>query len=256
MIEMKIDSSGLMKLKAKIVDMGKQTRFAAMRAINAAVREGAEKTKSEMRRVFDRPTPWVVGGVRYKKADKIRLEGAIDLDYWGNKQGVAVDQVLRAEIGGGGRRLKRHEIALQRAGILPRGMAIVPGDAAKKDAFGNMSAGQIVQIIAYFRVFGEQGYKANIDDKGRKRLATDKRKSGQRGFVYFALRAPRGKLPPGIYQRFQSAFGSAIKPVMIFVRAPTYRRRLDFYGVAGKAALAEFDRSFPKFFDEAMKSAK
>ena len=111
---------------------------------------------------------------------------------------------------------------------------------------------QIVQIVSWFRAFGEQGYKANSTDKTRARLGKDK-KNGTRGFAYFVLRQKTGKLPAGIYQRFAFAAGSAVKLVMLFVKSPNYKRRLDFYGIAEKAARAEFDRAFPMYLDKLLK---
>lgn len=247
-----IDTKGIDAAVARMRGLAEsKIKTATVAALNDAARAGHEETRKEMASVFDRPTPWVMGGVRYTKARKDRMESTIDFDKWGNKTGVTVENVLKAEIFGGQRRHKRHEIALQRAGILPAGMGIVPGDAAKLDRYGNMSGGQIVQIMAWFRAFGEQGYKANMSDKNRARLGRDKR-NGQRGFQYFALQKPRGKLLPGIYQRFTFAHGSAIKPVMIFVKLPGYRKRLDFYGIAARAARAQFNQSFSRYLNQMM----
>lgn len=224
----------------------KQVRMATLMSINTAAWEGMKAGRAEVESVFDSPTPWVVKGVRYQKAKPDRMTATIDLDYWGNKQGVGVDQVLQAEVYGGERRAKRHEVALQRIGVLPAGMGIVPGEAAKLDAYGNMQAGQIVQILAWFRAFGQQGYKANMDDKGRARLGKDKRKQGTRGFEYVAVYANnRGGMHPGIYQKTFTGFGSAVKPVMIFVPMPKYRKRFDFYTVVDEAARRAFDKTWP-----------
>lgn len=257
MISINVDTSGLMRLKAEIEGKGKQARFATSQALNAAAYKAAQDTAKEMARVFDRPTPWVLKSVRYRKSTKTKLEASVDFDQWGNKTGVTVAQVLAAEITGGLRRRKRHEVALQRSGILPDGMAIVPGPGATIDRYGNMSGGQIVQIMSWFKSFGEQGYKANATDKSRARLARGSKKTGARGFVYFVLRQPHGKLVPGIYQRFDfGALGTSVKAVMFFVRIPQYRRRLDFYGLAERSALAEFKATFPKFLDQALSTAR
>lgn len=253
MISVKVDTSGLDILKAKLRGLAdKKIKVAIVAALNEAAYAGAQATKREMSRVFDHPTPWVLGGVRYVKARPDRLEARIDFDQWGNKTNVTVAKVLAAEIEGGQRKYKRHEIALQRTGILPAGMAIVPGPAAQRDQYGNMPGSQIVQIISWFQSFGEQGYKANATAKTRARLGKDKR-NGTRGFAYFALQKARGKLPPGIYQRFTLAHGSAIKPVMFFVRMPTYKRRLDFYGNAERKAIAHFNQSFPRYLSQLLK---
>lgn len=271
------DIGGLEAVKARLrgLSEGKIT-VAAVSALNQAARAGYEATRNEMSRVFDRPTPWVKGGVQYIKAGRagaaVRVPGAfdaagaplsnalasdrpeaqIDFDRWGNKQGVSVDNILAAEVAGGNRRHKRHEIALQRAGILPAGFYVVPGAAAQLDAYGSMKSSQIVQIMSWFKSFGEQGYRANMTDARRQRLGKDKR-NGQRGIQYFALRQRKGNLLPGVYQRFSFAAGSAIKPVMIFVRAPAYQPRFDFYGIAEKTARTEFERAFPMYLSQLLR---
>lgn len=256
MMKVTIDTSGLMLLAARLPDMmEKQARYAMARSLNAAAYKAVQATVKEMANVFEQPTPWVLKSVRYVKARKDKLQATVDFDYWGNKQGVTVSHVLRAEIFGGRRRLKRHEVALQRAGVLPSGMAIVPGSAAKMDKNGNMSSGQITQIMSWFKSFGEQGYSANMKDGG-KRLGRDSKRTGARGFAYFVLKKKHGKLLPGVYQRFKLSFGYAVKPVMIFVPIPSYRRRLDFYGVAEKAAVKEFHEQFPKMMREARRTAR
>lgn len=236
----------------------KQVKFATSRAINSAAYVGAQATVKEMRKVFDRPTPWILKSVRYTKSTKDNLKAEIDFDFWGNKQGVTASQVLQAEIFGGKRNLKRHEkmILLDDFGRLLMDKGIVPGSAARMDKYGNMSAGQIVQIMAWFQNFGEQGYQANINAKGRKRLGRENKRTGKKGFQYFRLYAKRGKLLPGVYQRFQTGFGSAVKPVMIFVERPKYKARLDFYGIAERAARKEFDAKFAQFYADAVRSAK
>ncbi len=250
-ISVKID--GLDAIQAKLRGLAdSKIKVAAVAALNDAAYVGAQATKKTMAQVFDRPTPWVLGGVRYVKARKDKLEASIDFEQWGNKTNVTVAKILQAEIAGGPRKYKRHETALQRAGILPTGMFIVPGPGAALDQYGNMPGSQIVQIIAWFRAFGEQGYKANSTDKTRARLAKDK-KNGTRGFQYFALPRKVGKLPAGIYQRFAFSFGSAVKLVMLFVKSPNYKRRLDFYGIAEKAAGAEFNRAFPMYLEKLLK---
>ena len=246
-MKISVQTKGLDATLARLRGLAdKKINVAIVAALNDAAYAGAQETKKAIGQTFDRPTPWVIGGVRYVKARKDKLESSIDFDQWGNKTNVTVGKVLQAEIFGGTRKTKRHEIALQRAGILPASMAIVPGPGAILDPYGNMRSAQIVQIMAWFKSFGEQGYKANSTDKTRARLGKDKR-SGAKGFQYFVLPNKLGKLAPGIYQRFTFASGSSIKPVMFFVALPSYKRRLDFYGIAERKAIIEFNRAFPQY---------
>jgi hypothetical protein len=248
-MKIKLDTSDLNRLQVKVLYLDKQAKINMVRALNDSAYAAMQAASKNMAQVFDRPTPWVLKSVRYKKATTTKLEAMVDFDAWGNKTGVTASHILQAEIYGGPRKLKRHEVALQRAGILPPGKAIVPGPAAKLDQYGNMSPAQIVQIMSYFKSFGEQGYRANMRDGG-KRLAKDNKKKGTRGFVYFAISAPRGKLIPGIYQRFSfGAWGSSVKPIMYFVDIPKYKKRFDFYGVAKRAAREEFAKKMPDYLN-------
>lgn len=247
---------GLDRIKSKFMANAKQVEYATMIAVNNVAFRARDAVVDRMRQVFSNPTPWVLGGVRVKKATRTKLSATVDLDFWGNKQGVAVDKILDAEIHGGLRNSKRHEVALTRAGILPEGMRIVPGSAAQLDRHGNMSSGQIVQIIAYFKGFGEQGYKANMGERGKASLARGKKKSGARGFVYFALKKAHGKLLPGIYQRFDFGVGTAVRPVMIFVKRAQYRQRLDFYAVAQRVVERDIDAEFDKALAHALRTAR
>src|SRR5439155_26080975 len=132
---------------------------------------------------------------------------------------------LNPQIHGGSRDLKKFERALRSVGALPESHFIVPGAAAKMDAYGNMDRGQIIQILAYFRSFPEAGYRANTTAKGRARLA--RTTLSRQGFAYFVGAPAGGKLPLGIWQRFNLK-PSAIRPVMIFVKSVLYSKRLDF----------------------------
>lgn len=242
--------NGLDELRLHINGLGRKVATVTVAALNDAAYLGMRKTSEALGQAFDRPTPWVKGSVRYVKATKEDPTASVDFDKWGNKTGVTVEKVLQAEIFGGSRKLKRHEMALQRVGILPAGMAIVPGPGAKMDMYGNMSSAQIVQIVqivSWFQGFEQvAGARQNMRDKG-KRLGKDNKKTGAKGFAYFVLHRTTGKLRPGIYQRFTFGHGSAVKAVMYFVKIPSYRQRLDFYGIAEKTIQAEFSRSFNRY---------
>ena len=272
-----IDVSGVDILNAKLRGLSeKKINVAIVSSLNQAARVSSEAVRKEIRSVFDRPTPWVVGGVQYTKAIReavnvggMMIGGAsvmtatVDLDYWGNKQSVSVEQILSAQITGGRRHHKRHEVALQQAGILDPGYFIVPGQAAKLDQYGNMSSGEINKIIAWFRVSQGVGYGGKTTGKRKAALLRGTKKNNNTGFQYFVVNAGQKrtftrssgksgshKMQPGIYARYITGFGSAIRPIMIFVKAPNYRRRLDFYGVVNRAAEKDLDRVLPMYLKQ------
>lgn len=244
--------------------VGKQARFAAMRAINETAKDVQAGIKAEIMRVFDRPTPYITSSFRITTwATRDRLEAVIEPKYIGGK-GVDPNSVLAAEISGGTRRLKRSEVALQRAGILPRGMVTVPGAGAPLDQYGNLKGSFIVQLLSYFQAFSEQGYKANMTDKRKAQLA--KRRVSASGFrqiagveyfvAYGKLRGGRsGHLHPGIWSR-TGTHGAVVKPILMFVRQATYRPRLDIDRIGERIVRAKFQVTFEREFDNALRTAR
>ena len=123
-------------------------------------------------------------------------------------------------------RFKRFELALRSAGVLPSNYFTVPGQGATYDAFGNMSRGQIVQILRISTHSANQDSKANATDKTREKLRRGTKKKF--GISYFAVQPGDSSTTPGIYQRVHTAFGDAIKPVLIFVDRVYYDPIFDF----------------------------
>jgi hypothetical protein len=206
----------------------------------------------EMRDSFRNPTPYTLNSVYVKPATKDRLEATVMLKDEATKA-VPAAKFLAPQIDGGQRTQKRFERALQAVGAMPAGYRAVPGAGAKLDSYGNMSPSQIVQILAFFRAFPEMGYKANMTDKGRARLARGSKR--QQGFTYFVGRpGSRGAL--GIYQRFGFAKGSAIKPVLIFVRSALYEKRFDFSYVVEQTVKTEYPAEFRAAWAEAERTAR
>lgn len=242
-------SNNFAKVAAKLrTDSEKQVKHAAAVALTRTAQAVQSDIKDEMRKVFDRPTAWTMNSLYVRPATKHKLEARVWLKDDAFK-GTPASRYLSPQIYGGERKLKRFEKSLQNAGLLPPGMYAVPGQAAQLDAHGNMSKAQIVQIMAYLRAFGQQGYKANMTDAGRARM------QAKRGVGYFVGR-PGGKGPLGVWARFQFASGSAVKPVAIFVKAPKYKGRLRFFDVANRAIDARLEEEFHRALRQALSSMR
>jgi hypothetical protein len=219
---------------------------------------------AELPRVFDRPTPYITRSIKITTwAKRDALRAVIEPAYMGGK-GVDPQNVLRAEVFGGPRKLKRSEVALQRIGVLQPGFITVPGQACPLDDFGNIKGSFLVQLLSYLQAFGEQGYRANMTDKRKRRLA--KYGKSERGFrtingvEYFVshgrLRGGVGSwLHPGIWAR-SGIHGSTLKPILMFVRAATYKPRFDFMGLAQRTITRELAPRFDAAFAQAMRTAR
>jgi hypothetical protein len=153
---------------------------------------------------------------------------------------------------------KAFERALMRAGAMPDDMRAVPGKFARLDAFGNISAGQIRQILSQLRIELSSGAtsvlprvlaadnKATTKAKQRRIASAYRRAGGQ----YVAFPRGRGKLRAGIYLVRFSGFGRADpQPVLIFVTKADYETgRYDFHYVSQLSV----ERNLPAQVDAAM----
>jgi hypothetical protein len=236
------------EFRAKFADLtARQIPYAAARALTLTAKAIQEREIHEMRDVFDRPTPYTLSSTYVKPANKSNLEAGVGLKDFSGK-GIPATKFLAPQIAGGERRLKRFERALRAVGHLPEDYRAVPASGAQLDAYGNIKPSQLVQILSYLRAFPEAGYRANMTDRRRKRLAKGSKR--QQGFTYFVGQpGDRGTL--GVWQRTAFAKGSAIRPVLLFVRSTRYEALLDFEHVAITTA----HRAFPAHFEAALAEA-
>jgi hypothetical protein len=226
MIEVSVKHT-LDKLSARLGNLVQERKVAVAIALTATAQDVREAEYEEMKRVFDRPTRFTLSSLFLKRATAADLRAVVWLrEQWPNPR----VHYLSPQIHGGQRPLKRFEHLLQAKGLLPAGMAAVPGRGARFDANGNMSRGQLIQVLSSLQAMGEHGYAANRTNSARSR------RSAKRAGQYFVGRPGGGRLPLGVWHKR----GEQLLPVLIFVPVPKYSKRFDFYGVANKVVARNF----------------
>lgn len=251
MIEIRVDTREAVRALNDL--QRRQVPYATSVALNRAAFLSLDDIKHEVNDSFDRPTPWIQKSARYTKATKTNLSLTFGYDVFGNKQGVTAGKVLRAQVAGGERKLKRFEIALRRKGVLPNGMFAVPGDAADDlgmiDRFGNMKGSAIVQILSKLEAFQEMGFTANVVNKKRKRAPGRDR--------YYWVGKPGRNTPLGVWLVDEKGGKRGrLRPVLVFVNSTNYEKRYDFQFAARTALLKHFDPEFDKALAQALASAR
>lgn len=259
-VELSVRSNVKDVARALAVFAQKQVNFAAARALNDCVQDTRPAVQDAMRQVFRDPVPRTLNAVRYKPATKATLTAAVWLNDDAGK-GIAPSKYLQAEIEGGARHQKRFERALQLRGLMPAGMVAIPAESAPRNANGDVPGSFYVRILSYLGAFGEQGYRANMTDQKRSKIAAVK--TSVRGFktitgaMYFVSlgRGQAKHLKPGIYKK-SGTHGADVEPVFFYVSAATYKPRLDFEGVVLKTFGSRFEAHMTKRLAEAMASAR
>jgi len=263
-MEFKVEFKNLTEIQKMLLDYEQRhLPFAAAKALTMTAEDIKKELVKEMTRTLDRPTPYTLGSLYKSSATKKNLVASV---WYKDKQqagkGNPPVNWMLPQAEGGERSLKRFESALRAINILPVGMFIAPGAACELDMYGNIKASLIIQILSYFRAFGEQGYRANITDKGKAKLAKGSKKTGYMGHAYFASRGTAASsfekeqhLAPGIYKRIRfnlgGGVGYAVKPIFMFVKKPSYQKRFPFNETAQRV----FDQNIMKNFEAAMTEA-
>lgn len=272
---------GFEELKASVSDIGKKhVQFAAARSLTQVAENARMDAVRQIAQKLHAPTNWTRQSMFKKPATKTDLTAMVYLKdaegqrrYGNNKvaEGQNKARIIGHLFSGGSRELKRFEVRMIRSGLMPSGTVAVPGAGAPMDANGNIQRGFIVQMLAYFKGLRES--KDWMTDAGRGRFGKRMgRKSGIGGAAieYFVSRGKgnwfgRGawkegriqKLPPGIWMRAQTAGGTAIKPVILFVRkTPRYKQYFDLEAIARTALARDFDPQFQFSMAEAMRTAR
>lgn len=217
-----IDTRDLERLRQGYASFSdRRFQSALAQALNQTARAVANEWGGQMYTKIDRPTqPTRNAAVVSKRADvgslvaEIRLRGDIS----GGQGAIPPSDYLAVQEFGGGRTVKKFERALQARGSMPPGFKVVPGKHAKLDGFGNISRGQIVQVLNQLGASLSVGYQRVISRNANKRA----RSAARAGRLYVALPMKQGQVAAGIYERA----GDKLLPVFFFVSRVQYRKRL------------------------------
>lgn len=214
--------------------------YAVGRALTMTGKVAQREITDSVPRIFNQPVALTKSGIRLipVKTERNKFTVVIYIRDEASK-GTPPSKYLQPEIEGGTRRIKRFERQLQWSGLMAKGMVAVPTSFAPLDSYGNLPAGFIVRMLTILRSWNEQGYKANETDKGAMKRKGRMRKQGKPPTDFFAAgprdvirnHGPmdrRGFLPQGIYQRTETRWGSAIRPILLFVKQANYKPRFPF----------------------------
>ncbi len=228
-----------------------QLPYATSLAINKSAQLAQGAVRQEIRRVFDRPTPFAVNSTFVKFATKRKQEGSVFLKDTTSRKMSGTETRFAAQVFGGERLVKKFEAALFRVGILASGESAAPGDGADLDAYGNMTRRQIVDILRWFQASGYNNAKASYTAEQKKKRMTST--SRRRGMRYFVREKKPGR---GIYIAVDTSWGSAIKPVLMFIKRPRYQPRLQMLSIVQQTVDANYSRFFRESVEQAVRTAR
>ena len=245
-----VDTTEMDKKLAKI--QKDQMPYAKKEALNALTKDTARVEKFEMQMVFDRPTPFILGGMRVlkwaNKRDPVSiLSGQGDRSRFRSRYAEAVQRTLEPQIEGGRRRARSSERRLRETNQIGPNQWLI---GVETNAYGNVKGPEYQRMLSFFRAYRGKSRSGNSDVE-RLNLAIGA-VTNTRGVRYFVQKTGRNL---GIYR----VRGKNGKPKLIWYvtgNAPTYRPRFDFYGVAREHALKYGGYFAQKAVDKALRTAR
>ncbi len=233
MIQVSADIERLVGVFGDVVR--EQVPHALALALTDTATEAREAVKRHIDGVFDLAVPFTRNAFQVKPASKKTLVAVLE-----QKEDNRRRHYLPIEETGGGRPQTGFERLLG-AKVFGANY-VLPGDNARRDKYGNWSAGQRGQVLS--ALGAQRDPTANITK------ASAKRNKGKR-LKYFT---PLHGLTPGIYSR--DAAGN-LGVVAIFTDSvPTYSPRLAFYETVAADVLLKFGPNFERRFAETTQTAR
>lgn len=230
-------------------NLEKQSRFGIARAITKTAKDVERELKREMAAKTDRPTPYFMKSTFVQPATKQRLIARVGLkDRVFAKNGIVSADMFGHHFQGSSRVPKALELYLRRAGLLGGNEFVVPGAGVRLDAFGNMSRGQVQQVISQLRIgLDPHTYASNS--------RRSKRNVQLAGRIFWARGNARdGHLKRGAYIDMGPPVG--LRPLLVVVRSPSYKRRFDLPQLAAATIAKTWKENLSASLVDAFNSAK
>jgi hypothetical protein len=222
---MRVDlTSNIDQVLQQTVRLHPQWRFACAKALTDTVRLVQAAMPAQLESTLDRPTTFTKTGFYAQPARKDTLSAAV-----GIKDRQA--QYLAFQIEGGTRAPSKQALRL-------------PGVVDLNES-GNLPSGLIRQLIARARA-------------GRGATKRQAQRFGVSSAVTLFYGEPGDGRPAGIYKRVPAGPGREhLVPVVVFPKqSAQYERRFDFYALAERLTMAEFEGALNRAWQQALSTAR
>lgn len=185
------------------------TGRAAEKALDKVAGDIKDANVRKMKSVFDNPTRYTLNSLKVTRTKNHNMTARV----WFKEPDRMEQHYLVPQVVGGQRKLKGFERALAQ-------QRYVPGRGARMTQDGNISTGQIRQVLSVLGIAEvSAGYQANLTAKS----ALKNKKA--RDYIYLPRGSRRGNLPPGVYERIaQQGRGIGVKQRKTIVKFGTHQK--------------------------------
>jgi hypothetical protein len=221
----------------------RQLPFATSKALNETAKLVQTSVQESLAKSFDRPTPFVLKSIFIKYSNKQNLQAVVFLrDQQLSKNPNSLSEQIQQQFRGGPRIRSRLEGALTRAGLISGNEYVAPGAGARLDQYGNISRGQVQQLLS-------QLFAAPLPESNRTKSVRSRASVKRAGRIFWSYgdRLPRGAYIDG---------PGGLRPLLNVISPPRYRKRIDMQAIADRIVKQDFSRIFNLEFEKAVRSAR
>lgn len=214
-------------------------------ALNKIASSVRKEVYAEFTKQFDRPTPTTmrslfISSASTKQPDPSAAVYVKDTRLGKNAGTEGLNQILGHQFAGGRRIPKRAELAFRARGIIGPDEFLAPGPDIKLDAYGNVSRGQMQQIMANVGAYRDPYQHATGSQRSRRNQA-------RAGNIFWSPGRENG-LRRGVWAKGKD--GSQPLLLLVVIKPPIYRRRIDMPGIRDRVLASEWQARF----DEAVRA--
>lgn len=263
MISVKVDTKAVLGMLGGVQ---RQLPFAMSKGLNMTAQHVKQAEQEEMRRCFDRPSPYTLNSLKLTPSKKDNLTASV----WFKQPEGRSTHYLESQVFGGKRRMKAWETNMGKHWIMP-------AKGASLDQYGNLGRGMITKLRNLYGGKDFDGFNFGTTDKAKraKFFKLNKSKGGLQAGIYERI---QGSETAGRVGRYMAARGLAkgkkgalkelnkrtralyprgIKAVVIFSdKKPTYGKRFDFFGVAKRTIDKVLMLNMRAACEDALKTAR
>ncbi|HSG63218.1 MAG TPA: hypothetical protein VLA24_17470 [Pseudomonadales bacterium] len=229
MLAMRVETSDFDRGLRVLADTPNMIRKAVVGALSDTVDDLYTRQEMEMKRVFNKPSPYVLKGLkksypggREGQSNRARfgqgvLKAGIYFEYFGGTG--SPESIVKPHVFGGNRSRKSSEKRLQGMVALLGTQDTVQGRNYPRGSGGDINGARYSEMLAAVGALSETARKAMPKGKQRDR----------KNVSFFVIR--REGTPIGIAERR----GSDVKVMLVNTRKKTvYKKRYDYFGVGQK----------------------
>lgn len=242
-ISLNVKMSGLQELRAELLGFSeRRIKAAAATGLTRTAKTLAGDWQKDINAKIEQPMAQTKKAVRIEPARANKLSAKVALKDAARAGGMSPNDYLQQHERGGSRLVKKFERALIASGAMPQGYITVPGKAADRNSYGNVSRGTIIAVISQLGHDFSPGYQRTISRDAARRA----RSQARHGKRYLVM--PVGNqsgVNPGIYVRGADRM---LRMVFAFKRVVQYSRKLTLHEAAKESRVQsivakEFDRA-------------